>query len=224
MNNTIAKTRILAVCLCLLIAGNALIWHGVHVNIHRTSHADELTDHYEELIVDMTDANRRTLSTHLLTMDAFLDETDVIFENESFPEGVTAMVSFDGDGMGKLNEAYGSEATDRLIIGFADVVKAHFPENGLNIVSNVGEKSDEFYMLLMGRESEAALIKEIEDFQDDIRAVSVKSSDGRDVSGTVSIGIAFREPGQSFDSLFEEADQAAYEAKEAGKDCYFVSD
>ena len=223
-NKAISQKRIWCVALCLLIAANALLWSGVHRNIHETHHADNLTDHYEDLIVDLEDANRRTLATHLLTMDAFLDDTSVLFDNESFPAGVIAMVSFDGDGMGKKNEEYGQSATDRLIIGFADCVKAHFPDSDLNIVSNVGEKSDEFYMLLLGRESEEQVIKELEDFQEDLRKVVVLADDGREVSGTVSIGIAFREPGQSFDSLFEEADEAAYEAKEAGKDCIRVSD
>ena len=113
---------------------------------------------------------------------------------------------------------------ERLIVGFADVVKQHFPDSDINLVSNVGEKSDEFYMLLMGRETKEQVIKEIEDFQEDLRNVHVVADDGRDLTGTVSIGIAFREPGQSFESLFEEADQAAYEAKQAGKDCYYVSD
>ncbi len=224
MENNKSTERIWFVALCLLIAANALIWAGVHRNIHETHHADSLTDHYEELIVDMDDANLRTIGTHLYTMDAFLDTTAVLFENDSFPDGVTAMVSFDGDGMGKLNETYGSSATDRLIKSFAEVVKQHFPDSDVNIVSNVGEKSDEFYMLLLGRESEEALIQEIETFQEDIRNVHVTSDDGRDVSGTISIGIAIKEPGQTFESLFEEADQAAYEAKEAGKDCYRVSD
>ena len=216
--------RIWFSALCLLIAGNALIWAGVFRNIHETKHADQMTDHYEDLIVDMDDANKRTLVTHLYTMDAFLDETAGYFENDSFPGGVTAMISFDGDGMGKKNDEFGQAATDKLIVGFADTVKEHFPDSDVNIVSNVGEKSDEFYMLLLGRDSEEEVVKEIEDFQEDIRKIVVKADDGRDVTGTVSIGIAFKEPGQTFESLFEEADQAAYEAKEAGKDCYRVSD
>lgn len=224
MENSTISARIWCIALCLLISANALLWSGAHRNIHEAHHADSLTDHYEELIVDMDDANRRTLVTHLYTMDAFLDATGILFENESFPDGVTAMISFDGDGMGKKNEEYGTAATDKLIRGFAEVVKKHFPDSDLNIVSNVGEKSDEFYMLLMGRESEEELINEIEKFQDDIRGIHVTADDGRDVTGTVSIGVAFRDPGQTFESLFEEADQAAYEAKEAGKDCYRVSD
>ena len=224
MKNTKIENRFYGIILFLLIAVNALVWSGVHANSHSAGHADELSDHYEELIVKMDDSNKRTLMTKLYTMDTFLDITADIFDNNKFPEGVTAMVSFDGDGMGKKNEEYGSTATDRLCDGFADVVKRHFPDSDVNIVTNVGEKSDEFYMLLMGRPSKEALIKEIEEFQDAMRAVRVLADDGREVSGTVSIGIAIKKDGQAFDSLFDEADQAAYEAKEAGKDCYFVSE
>ncbi len=64
-----------------------------------------------------------------------------------FPNSVGKYLyeSFDGDGMGKKNEEYGAASTDRLIIAFGDVVKNHFPDSNMNIVSNVGEKSDEFY-------------------------------------------------------------------------------
>jgi diguanylate cyclase (GGDEF)-like protein len=224
MDNQKIYNRIWFTALCLLIAANALLWAGVHRNIHEAGHADRLTDHYEDLIVDMDDATRRTHATHLYTMDTFLDMTAELFEKGNFPDGVTAMISFDGDGMGKKNDEFGQESVDRLIEGFADVVKKHFPDSDMNIVSNVGEKSDEFYMLLLGRESKEDVIKEIEAFQEDIRGVSIPAADGREMTGTVSIGIAFLEPGQTFESLFEEADQAAYEAKEAGKDCYCVSD
>ena len=224
MNKKGISGRILGICLCLLIAANALVWSGAYQNLHSSNHADELTDNFEEQIVTMDDINRRTIGTHLLTMDAFLDTVLPLFEKENFPEGIVAMVSFDGDGMGKKNEIYGTAATDRLVKAFAKVVKQHFPDSSVNIVSNVGEQSDEFYMLLLGRESIEALIAEIESFQEDLRAVRVKTDDGQELGGTVSIGIAVREEGQSFDSLFEEADQAAYEAKEAGKDCYHVSD
>ncbi len=216
--------RIWFTALCLLIAANALLWAGIHRNIHEAGHADHLTDHYEDLIVDMDDATRRTHVTHLYTMDTFLDMTTELFEKGNIPDGVTAMVSFDGDGMGKKNDEFGQEAVDKLITEFAEVVKKHFPDSDTNIVSNVGEKSDEFYMLLLGRKSKKDLIKEIEDFQEDIRKVRITTNDGREMSGTVSIGIAFLKPGQTFESVFEEADQAAYDAKDAGKDCYCVSD
>lgn len=91
--------RIWLTVLCLLIAVNALLWAGIHRNIHEADHADNITDHYEELIVDLDDESRRTLATHLYTMDAFLDLTSEIFEKNEFPEGVTAMISFDGDSM-----------------------------------------------------------------------------------------------------------------------------
>ena len=224
MDNKKIYDRIWFTLLCILIAANALLWAGVHRNIHETGHADTITDRYEELIVDLDDASRRTHGTHLYTMDAFLDITAELFDKGNFPDGVTAMISFDGDGMGKKNDEFGQEVVDRLIREFAEVVKKDFPDSDMNIVSNVGEKSDEFYMLLLGRESKEAVIKEIEALQDDIRAIRIKTDDGREMGGTVSVGIAFLEPGQPFESVFEEADQAAYEAKEAGKDCYCVSD
>ena len=79
-------------------------------------------------------------------------------------------------------------------------------------------------MLLLGRESEDAVEQEIKSFQEDIRKVTVKADDQvTDVKGTVSVGIAFYNGKDSFVSLFDAADSAAYEAKEAGKDCYRIA-
>ena len=209
----------------VLVILNGLFWSGVVKDSYEAKWLDEKTDLYEADIVEITDSSRRTRMTHLLTMDAFLDDVEVIFNEQQFPEGVTAMIAFDGDNMGKKNEQYGSGTADRLAVAFANTVKKHFPDNDVNLVTNVGEKSDEFYMLLRGRESREALIKEIEDFQEDIRKQKVKSDDGtQEISGTVSIGIAFYDGKEDFETLFDAADQAAYEAKEAGKDCYFVAE
>ena len=209
----------------VLIALNSLIWSGVIKDGYERKWLDEKTDLYESCIAETRESSRRTLMTKLLTMDSFLDECEVIFNEKKFPEGVTAMVAFDGDGMGKKNEQYGSGTTDRLCVAFADTVKKHFPDNDVNLVTNVGEKSDEFYMLLRGRKSREELIKEIEDFQEDIRHAAVPTDDGKEeITGTVSIGIAFYDGEESFESLFDRADEAGYAAKDAGKDCYRVSE
>ena len=215
----------LGVLALLLIAANIFVWtQGISYGIQKKN-ADEYTDSFEEETVVITDQNRRTLMTHLYTMDTFLDEANKVFDEKSFPEGVTAMVAFDGDSMGKKKEEYGDGTTDRLCVAFAETVKRWFPDSDKNIVTNVGEKSDEYYMLLMGRKTRAEVVNEIAAFQEDIRKQTVKADDGvRTVSGTVSIGIAFYNEGDSFEGLFDEAGQAAYEAKEAGKDCYRISD
>ena len=224
MKDRFFSNTVLCVLLCALISCNALVWTQIGKDKYNTRRLAELTDQYEQEILDTREQGRRTLSTHLLTMDAFLDEVRPIFEKQSFPEGVTAMIAFDGDNMGKIDEQYGDGAGNRLAIAFAETVKRHFPDSDRNIISNVGEKSDEFYMLLMGRKSKKALIREIDAFQKDTRKIVVLADDQKtDVSATISIGIAFYQEGEQFDDLFERADGAVYEAKEAGKNCYRVA-
>ena len=224
MNNRRIPTRVWIIILCVLIMANCFVWVQGMKDRYEAGRLDEQTDRYENEIADAKEKSRRTLMTHLLTIDSFMDEVTAIFDKGEFPAGVTAMIAFDGDNMGKKNEQYGESVGTKLCMTFADVVKRHFPDSDMNIVTNVGEKSDEFYMLLMGRESREALIKEIENFQQDIRDSYVLAEDGvTKVSGTVSVGIAFMSEGEEFDVLFDAADQAGYEAKEAGKDCYAVA-
>jgi diguanylate cyclase (GGDEF)-like protein len=43
--------------------------------------------------------------------------------------------------------------------------------------------------------------------------------EGRDISVTVSIGVAALKPGESMDSWLARADAALYESKHHGRDC-----
>lgn len=223
MKNIFSFKQKWCIIVCILITLNGIVFTQIYKMKYEIQTTDERTEQFAVQLLQMQDSNRKTLVTHLLTMDAFVDEARAIFNNNSFPEGVCAMLAYDGDGMGKKSETYGAMAVNKLMVAFADVTKEHFPENELNIVCNVGEKSDEFYVLLMGRTSQDALLAEVEAFQEDIRKIRVTTENGEEIGGTVSIGVAFYEEGDTFEGLFEEADTAGYAAKQAGKDCYFVS-
>ena len=210
--------------LCALIALNALCFTQLQKTRLQTEAVCSLTDQYEADILAMQDNNRKTLETRLLTMDAFVEDCREIFDTEAFPEGVSAMLAYDGDNMGKKAAQFGRNEVNKLMLAFADVTKQHFPESDRNIVCNVGEKSDEFYVLLLSRPSEEALIQEVEAFQQDIRKIRIQTESGEELTGSVSIGIAFYQPGDSFDGLFEEADAAGFAAKDNGKDCYYVAE
>lgn len=214
----------LCLAICVFISLNALCFTQLQKVRLKTEAVCTLTDQYEADILEMEDSNRKTLETRLLTMDAFVEEARTIFDKETLPEGVSAMLAYDGDNMGKKAEQYGRNEVNKLMVAFADVTKQHFPESDKNIVCNVGEKSDEFYVLLLGRPSKEALIQEVEAFQQDIRQIRIQMESGEELTGSVSIGIAFYHQGDSFDGLFEEADAAGYAAKDAGKDCYYVAE
>lgn len=225
MKKILKNNQVLCIILCLLVIANAFVWTQTALNNRRREQLVGLTDRFEQQADEMREKNRRTLTTHLLTMDSFVDEVTPLFEENRIPDGVAAMIAFDGDNFGKKNEEFGESTGNRLALALSEVVKKHFPDSPLNIVTNVGEKSDEFYMFLMGRESEEALIAEIEAFQQDVRGITVKADDKvTDVSLTISIGIAFYHDDISFEALFDTADAAGYEAKEAGKDCYRVAE
>ena len=150
MKTSFTTKQKLCLVLCVLTVLNALCLTQLHKTHLKTKAVCDLTDQYEVDILEMEDSNRKTLETRLLTMDAFVEAAREIFDKEAFPEGVSAMLAYDGDNMGKKAEQYGRNEVNKLMVAFADVTKQHFPENDKNIVCNVGEKSDEFYVLLLG--------------------------------------------------------------------------
>ncbi len=208
----------------ILIAANIFMVYGIYDADVKIKESEEQIERYQANLQELDAVAHKTSVTGLLTLDTFMETLAPRFETEDF-DGVSAFISFDGDNMGKLGDKYGKPTTNRLIYEIGKVVKASFPESDQNVVCNVGERSDEFYMMLSGRESKEALIAEIEAMQQAIRDIEVKADDGTPVKGSVSVGIAFYgedEGGTDFNELFENSDSAAYAAKEAGKDCYYV--
>ena len=104
----------------------------------RIAQTNELENQFEQEIAEFHDQNRRTLATKLLTMDAFLDDVTPLLESGDLPKCVTAMVSFDGDGMSKKNEEFGNGTGNRLSMAFADTTKRHFPDSDLKQMRRSG--------------------------------------------------------------------------------------
>ena len=129
---------------------------------------------------------------------------------ESVDRDHMAMIMVDVDNFKQINDHYGHDVGDRILVRVADVLKQSF--RSVDIISRFG--GDEFVVVMTRvnssmrqlvinkMESANAILKAPED---DLPPVSL------------SVGIAFADRKDPQGSIFKDADTALYRAKEAGK-------
>jgi diguanylate cyclase (GGDEF)-like protein len=128
-----------------------------------------------------------------------------------------AVLLLDLDGFKSVNDSYGHEAGDQLLIAVGQRLRACLRPG--DTVARLG--GDEFTILLeeIAQLSEATRVAAR--IEDSLRTPFVL--DGHEVMITTSIGIAFNRPGDSApEELLRNADSAMYNAKRAGKARYEV--
>jgi len=128
-------------------------------------------------------------------------------------EGHTlAIACVDVDRFKDINDTLGHHAGDQLIRALAERLGEAMRED--DFIARLG--GDEFAVLRNCRDAEdgESLLADIRDcFRSPFRVV------GHLVEANASAGVAFAEPGRSFEDLMREADIALYEAKAAGRGC-----
>jgi diguanylate cyclase (GGDEF)-like protein len=131
----------------------------------------------------------------------------------------SGVIFVDLDRFKQINDEYGHKAGDEVLVETAsrliDAVR------GGDVVARLG--GDEFTILLRGVHTVGDAVLVAERVLSSMRHPIVLSN-GVEVNTTPSIGIALAtEPGMDPVQLLKDADEAMYEAKRAGKDCYCVA-
>ena len=130
-----------------------------------------------------------------------------------------AVVFLDLDGFKAINDRHGHQMGDRFLHHLARRMGARLREG--DTLARLG--GDEFVVILVdlvGPEAVDPLLQRV------LRAVSEPvHEDGHDLCVTASLGVTLTrgEPGVTPDRLLQEADQAMYRAKEAGRNRYHLS-
>ena len=131
-----------------------------------------------------------------------------------------AVCYLDLDGFKPVNDAYGHEAGDRLLIEIARRLQSSIRAN--DTAGRLG--GDEFVLLLthLGNPEEfsGALQRVMEAIN---QPVAIDGSHAATVSASIGIAL-FPQDGTDPDTLLRHADQAMYAAKQSGKNCYSLFD
>ena len=126
-----------------------------------------------------------------------------------------AYMIIDVDNFKGINDRYGHLCGDRMLTGFAGILKSCFRKE--DILGRIG--GDEFVVFCHNVETEdeaAVIAQKIIDHTYDL-----DMGDGETL--TVSIGVSlFPRDARSYNTLYNSADLALYQAKWAGKNCYSI--
>lgn len=125
-----------------------------------------------------------------------------------------AFLAVDIDHFKRVNDTHGHVIGDKVLAKVAEILSEHL--TGEDMAARLG--GDEFALLLPGKSLEAAA-ELAEKIRASVTRTVITRPDGMQYVGavTLSIGVAVGEPGDTLESLRHRADEALYDAKDAGR-------
>ena len=125
-----------------------------------------------------------------------------------------SLLMIDADTLKQVNDGYGHDAGDRLIIGISETLKANL-RIGDTPIRYAG---DEFVVILPDAEEDRARL-----VAERVRRAILKLDIGGGAPVGVSLGVAsFPAHARTMEELFKSADQALYASKRRGRNCLTV--
>jgi len=166
-----------------------------------------------ELLERLQHAASHDFLTHVLNRSGFLSQAEELLASPQLLRRPIAVLMMDIDHFKKVNDTYGHDGGDQVLVGFAAVVQGCL--RGGDVLGRLG--GEEFAVLLPGcSASDAQAIAQR--ICDAFANHTVTLADGRQVRNTVSIG-ACCAPRIENDiaAMLSAADTALYRAKETGR-------
>ena len=138
---------------------------------------------------------------------------DQVIRETKRRKGVFSLVMLDIDDFKKVNDTYGHEAGDQVLISTASTIQRSLREQ--DFFARWG--GEEFVILLPGTSAEQACIA-VEKARIAVEKSQIMAA-GKKISVTCSFGVTEFVNGTSKEHLFQKADMALYQAKASGKNC-----
>jgi diguanylate cyclase (GGDEF)-like protein len=171
-----------------------------------------------KLISERNEAKLKLLAvtdplTNLLNRRGLIDEFHLLKRSHSADDGLLALIHLDLDGFKQINDIYGHQAGDEVLVAFARIGTA--AQRGRGSFGRMG--GEEFASIMhVANIIEAASVAEAIRTTLKHRPIIVGESH---IPVTVSIGIALAEiRSANLDTLLSTADRALYVAKTSGRD------
>lgn len=124
----------------------------------------------------------------------------------------SVLIIFDLDNFKEVNDTYGHDEGDKVLIKVSDIIRNVFRKN--DILVRLG--GDEF-IIFIDEDSDKSFIKSRAERL--IKEIKNIKYNRKSIVGC-SIGIAFSKREDDFNSLYKKADLSLYESKHRGKGCY----
>ena len=158
---------------------------------------------YEKKLKDVAHRDRLT---GLYNRHFMMDEIEKAYKSEK----TSFVIMSDIDNFKKINDQYGHNAGDYILVSIAKIMREACSET---IVSRWG--GEEFLILVTGIEEDRVLAG-IEKLRKNIEAEDFVF-DGQQIKVTITSGVAVRAAGQTIDGWINEADNKLYTGKNSGK-------
>lgn len=127
----------------------------------------------------------------------------------------TVIAMFDVDHFKKVNDTYGHDAGDKVLVSLSDILKGKQEQNDGYYVSRWG--GEEFLIYYETKhKSQSDIISEFESLRKQIEDTVIKS-EGYKIRVTVTIGLAFCGKDDTIQSVIKTADNMLYIGKESGR-------
>ena len=178
-------------------------------------------DRYQSMLKELNVALREASTHDLLTGIAnrrLMSECCRQADERSLDDGPTySLVVLDADHFKPVNETYGHEFGDQMLVELAQKFKASIRSNDL--VARWG--GEEFLGLFVDADlREAEVIAQR--LLTGVRSIALDHN-GTEVGITASIGLAQHAPGETYADTFRRADEALLVAKRRGRDRYVIA-
>lgn len=137
--------------------------------------------------------------------------------NEKVP-GLMSVAMIDIDHFKRINDTYGHDVGDEVLVGLSDLIRRSFRE--VDYCARLG--GEEFAVCLHDMPTDLA--NEIMNrFRHDVEDLLIPLKNDHVIKLTVSIGITQYQVADTLKTIMKRADKAMYEAKGAGRNCIFYA-
>jgi len=186
-----------------------------HKQLRQLEKIARISDRYQSMMRDLNEAlkdastkdaltgigNRRMLMEHLKTENA---------RSERLNRPLTVAL-VDVDRFKSVNDAFGHEAGDRVLVQIASTIKS-----GIRDYDLCGRWGGEEFMVIMPEITAAEGAEVVERVREAISEIEMQAGD-ETLRLSASFGVAERRPGESIFDTISRADAALFEAKRHGR-------
>ena len=140
-----------------------------------------------------------------------------IVKAKSQPSTVAVGV-LDLDGFKQINDRYGHEIGDRLLVAVADRLK-----HSMRIEDTVARLGGDEFVLILGVLDPKVLESALQRLLAALSAVYIIDGIGINISASIGVTL-YPNDNENADTLLRHADQAMYKAKQSGRNCFHLFD
>ena len=140
-----------------------------------------------------------------------------IVKAKSQPSTVAVGV-LDLDGFKQINDRYGHEIGDRLLVAVADRLK-----HSMRIEDTVARLGGDEFVLILGGRDPKVLESALRRLLAALSAVYIIDGIGINISASIGVTL-YPNDNENADTLLRHADQAMYKAKQSGRNCFHLFD